>query len=69
MKGRSRPYTIASSRGSAGTALLIAFHDRCDLVVATAVMRRDRASDSERAIVQFLNGERMSRWLEKTLGL
>ena len=69
MTGRSRPYAITGARGSAGTALLIAFHDRCDLIVATAVMRRDRAADSELAVVQFLNSDVMQRWLEKTLGL
>jgi hypothetical protein len=67
MRGRSRAY-ITGSRGSAGTALLMAFHDRCDLVVATAVMK-DRAPDAERAVVAFLNSDVVRAWLERTLGL
>jgi hypothetical protein len=49
--------------------LTIAFHDRCDMVVATAVIGIDRTARSERVIMHFLNSEVASRWLEKTLGL
>jgi hypothetical protein len=70
MKGRSRPYAIARSSRSAGAVLTVAFHDRCDLVVATAVVGLDRPrSEAERAIMQFLNSEVVLRWREKTLGL
>src|SRR5258708_9234741 len=37
MKGRSRPYQRAMRYGSPRTALAIAFHDKCDVVVATVV--------------------------------
>jgi hypothetical protein len=69
MKGRSRPYAMTSSSSSAGTVLTIAFHDRCDMVVATAVVGIDRAARSERVIMHFLNSDVALRWLEQTLGL
>jgi len=69
MQGRSRPFAVSNSSGSGGNALAIAFHDRCDLVVATAVFRSGRASDVELAVLRFLNTESVLHWLQATLGL
>jgi hypothetical protein len=57
MQGRSRPFAVSNSFGSGGDALAIAFHDRCDLVVATAVFRSGRTSEVELAVLRFLNTE------------
>ena len=67
MKGRSRPYQVAMRYGSPRTALAIAFNDKCDVVVATAVA--DDVSTAERAALDFLNGDLVLRWAEKELGL
>jgi hypothetical protein len=69
MGGRSRPYVIAAPGSASGDALTIAFHDRCDLVFATAVIGDGRATELEPKILQFLNSQTVWRWLEKTLGL
>jgi len=69
MQGRSRPFAVSNSSGSGGNALAIAFHDRCDLVVATAVFRSGRAADVELVVLRFLNTEPVLHWLQATLGL
>ncbi len=67
MKGRSRSY--AFNEGSSRSALSIGYNDRCDAIVATAVVQRDRADDVEVAVIQFLNAPAVMQWIEKTLGL
>ena len=67
MKGRSRPYQVATRYGSPRTALAIAFNDKCDVVVATVVA--DDVPTAERAALGFLNGDLVLRWAEKELGL
>jgi hypothetical protein len=69
MKGRSRPYTIASATPSTKSALVVAFNDRCDVIVATAFVGDDQPAPWEPAIIEFLNGDVVLRWAEKTLGL
>jgi len=49
--------------------LSIGYNDRCDAIVATAVMPNDRPGDVEPAVIQFLNGPTVMRWAEVTLGL
>jgi hypothetical protein len=60
---------ITNSLGSSSAALAIAFHDRCDLVVATVVFGDGRTSDLDVAVMQFLNSDLVRHWLERTLGL
>jgi hypothetical protein len=67
MKGRSRPYRIATPSGWPRPALAIAFNDKCDVVVATVVA--DDIVAAERAALDFLNGEVVLRWAERELGL
>ncbi len=69
MKGRSRSYGLRAKNRPGKTALSIAFNDRCDAVVATAVLGHDRAEAIEPGIMEFLNGKTVMRWAEVTLGL
>ena len=67
MQGRSRVYALRKSAGK--TAISVAFNDRCDMVVATAVVSRDRPEPLEPGILSFLNSETVLRWAEVTLGI
>jgi len=69
MKGRSRSYTLTGGNKPGKSALSIGYNDRCDAIVATAVMPHDRPDDVEPAVMQFLNGPTVMRWAEVTLGL
>lgn len=69
MKGRSRSYAVDGRILSAKSALSIAFNERCDAIVATAVVEGDRASAQEPAVLEFLNGDLVRHWAELTLGL
>jgi hypothetical protein len=69
MKGRSRAYTLVARKPPGKTALSVAFNDRCDMVVATAVLQHDRPATIEPSVIDFLNGSTVLRWAEVTLGL
>src|SRR5262245_52984295 len=64
MKGRSRGYAVGGRGATAKTALSIAFHDRCDLIVATAAIGGDQPGEQEGAVLQFLNSDLVLRWAE-----
>jgi hypothetical protein len=66
MKGRSRAYTQQRVNGS---ALAIAFNDRCDAVVATALIAHPRPGTIEPSVIAFLNTKTIVHWAEVTLGL
>jgi len=69
MKGRSRAYTL-SARGRPGkSAISIAFSDRCDMIVVTAVLPHDRPATIEPGIIEFLNSEPLVHWAEIALGI
>jgi hypothetical protein len=67
MKGRSRMFAIGSGRTYSG--LSVGFNDRCDAIVATAVIGRDTPAAIEPAVMEFLNSRTVIRWAEVTLGL
>jgi hypothetical protein len=67
MQGRSRPYDVAGR--AAGTTLALAFNDRCDVIVATAVAPKGSAARIEPAVLAFLNSETVIRWAKEQLGL
>jgi hypothetical protein len=68
MKGRSRAFLIGGpQRGQ--SALSIGFNDRCDAIVATAVVPHNRPAAIEAAVLGFLNSRTVLRWAEVTLGL
>ena len=69
MKGRSRSYALTNGNQPGKSALSIGYNDRCDAIVATAVVQHDRPGDVEAAVIQFLNGPTVMRWAEVTLGL
>jgi hypothetical protein len=57
MRGRSRGYAIDGRGAPTRSALTLAFHDRCDMVVATVAVADEEPSAHETAV------------LEETLGL
>ncbi len=69
MKGRSRAYTLTARNPSGKTALSVVFNDRCDMVVATAVLPHDQPAIIEPGVMDFLNGSAVLRWAEVTIGL
>jgi hypothetical protein len=69
MKGRSRAYALTARKPPGKTALSVAFNDRCDMVVATAVLPHDRPAMIEPTVLAFLNGSTVLRWAEVALGL
>lgn len=74
MKGRSRPYALNGARAVVApsgplSALLIAYNDRCDVVVATALSGAASATDLEPVVLGFLGSDIIMRWVELKLGL
>jgi hypothetical protein len=69
MKGRSRVYIGLGNVTAGASALAIAYNDRCDVIVATAVVASGDALSFEPAVVGFLNSEPVMRWAERRLGL
>lgn len=69
MKGRSRSYALTAGNQHGKSVLSIGYNDRCDAIVALAVMPHDRPSDVEAAAIAFLNSPTVMRWAEMTLGL
>jgi hypothetical protein len=66
MKGRTRAYVQRQSNRS---TLAIAFNDRCDAVVATALIAHPAPSPIEPSVMAFLNSQTIVHWAEVTLGL
>jgi hypothetical protein len=69
MKGRSRSYAIADTRPAGKSALVIAFSDRCDGVVGTAIIGLDQPLAVEPTVINFLNSQAVVRWAQASLGL
>lgn len=69
MKGRSRAYALTIANPFGKTVISVAFTERCDMIVATAVLGQDRVAAVEQGVLEFLNGNTVMRWAEITLGL
>lgn len=69
MKGRSRAFAIVGNPRSARSALSIGFNDRCDAIIATALVGGEQPDGVEQAVLAFLNSRTVLRWAEVTLGL
>jgi hypothetical protein len=69
MKGRSRAYALSAAATPPSSALAVAFHDHCDMIVATAVIGGEQPAAQEGAVLELLNSDRVLRWAEVTLGL
>ena len=67
MKGRSRGYAVGAP-AAAKSVLSLAFHSRCDVMVAT-VVAGDDAVAQEQAVLEFLNGDLVRQRAEVVLGL
>jgi hypothetical protein len=68
MQGRSRGYEIRGSV-TVKSALIVAFHDRCDMIVATAALGNNDPALQHDVVLDFLNSDLVLRWAETTLGL
>jgi hypothetical protein len=69
MKGRSRAYALTARNPPGKAALSVAFNDRCDMIVATAVLPHDRPAAIEPGVMEFLNSTPVLHWAEVALGL
>jgi hypothetical protein len=68
MKGRSRSFDAEAEMGAKVSALSVGLSQRCDAIVATAVVARGRAGEIEPGVIEFLNSRTVLRWAEATLG-
>ena len=69
MKGRSRAFTVGGLQPLGKSALSVGFNDRCDAIVATAVLAQEQPGAIEPAVLEFLNSKTVVHWAEITLGL
>jgi hypothetical protein len=69
MKGRSRAYALTAPNRPGRSAISVVFNDRCDMVVATAVLPHDQPATVEPRIIEFLNSGTVLRWVEVSLGI
>ena len=69
MKGRSRAFTVGGAQPPGKSALSVGFNDRCDAIVATAVLGHEQPAAIEPAVLEFLNSKTVVHWAEVTLGL
>jgi hypothetical protein len=69
MNGRSRIYLVTDQKGRDSSVLSIGFNDRCDAIVATAVIGQHDPDVAEAAILELLNGRRVLGWIEVAIGL
>jgi hypothetical protein len=69
MNGRDRVYALTASMPPGKTAISVVFNDRCDMVVATAVLAHGPPRTIEPAVIEFLNSAAVLHWAEVSLGL
>jgi hypothetical protein len=68
MKGRSRGYAVAAY-GRGRSVISVVFNDRCDMIVATAVVPVSRPAAIEPSVIDFLNSKSMLHWAEVEFGI
>ena len=69
MKGRSRAYTLTARNRLGKNGISVVFNDRCDMIVATAVLPHDQPATIEHGVLQFLNSRPVLDWAEIALGI
>ena len=69
MQGRRRTYALRGRGAGTGSVLVIALHERCDMVVATVAIAGEVETAHEDAVIELLNGAEARRWAEVALGL
>jgi hypothetical protein len=62
MKGRSRSYGMTDP--AQGRVLSIGFNDQCDVIVALATIGAGDREVLEPAVLAFVNGEQVLRWVK-----
>jgi len=67
MQGRSRAFTVSGPYQAPGAAAVIAFNDKCDVVVATVTSDADLSHGAHQAL-EFLNSDLVLRWARAELG-
>jgi hypothetical protein len=55
MNGRDRAYALTAPTLLGKSTISVVFSDRCDMVVATAVLPHDRLATIEPVLIEFLN--------------
>jgi hypothetical protein len=66
---RSRAYALTARNRPGKSALSVAFNDRCDMIVATAVLPHDRPATIEPGVMAFLNSRPLLHWAEVAMGI
>jgi hypothetical protein len=69
MQGRSRVYTLIARNRPGGSAISVAFNDRCDMIVATVLLPHDRPATIEPGVMEFLNSRTVLQWAEIAFGI
>jgi hypothetical protein len=69
MKGRNRAYALAARNRPLKSALSVVLGDRCDMIVATALVPHERTTTIEPAVMEFLNSRTVLGWAERALGI
>jgi hypothetical protein len=69
MKGRMRAYTFAGRDRLRTSAITVAFNSNSDALVATVVLNNAQPTVVEPAVIEFLSGKTIQRWVMLTLGL
>ena len=69
MHGRSRTYGVRGTQHRQGSAISLAFNQRCDMVAALVLLQHGDATSMEPVVLDFLNSETVLKWTETTLGL
>jgi hypothetical protein len=69
MNGRVRGYALKGSGRHVRNVMSVVVNDRCDMMVATAVLPRDRLEEIEPVVMEFLNSQTVLHWAEVNIGL
>jgi hypothetical protein len=69
MNGRVRGYALTAPTLPGKSTISVVFSDRCDMVVATAVLPHDRLAMIEPVLIEFLNNATVLHWAQVSLGL
>lgn len=67
MKGRSRPFLFEGQ--ATKSVLSVGFNDRCDAIIATAVIDHHNPLKFESPVMALLNSRKVIGWAEVALGL
>jgi hypothetical protein len=69
MSGRDRAYALTTPTLLGKSTISVVFSDRCDMIVATAVLPHDRPAIVDPVLIDFLNSATVLHWSQVSLGL